>query len=1175
MPCLSIGLVQHTKFRSLHWCSSLRRVLANAPPQLAPAFLPPDSADKPTAGGAPGSAAARAPELARQPSAAAGGSERAFEPIEVWWARHTKRCSARALALMPSDRSGRRIIQSGSGRRSFGSSEKTATDAGQAVIEAAKREPVAGADVQAASPATVPSKRSHDVQGASPPLETDASLRKAARAGNGPYLAPALAQTGSIPRSSSAEADPQGPSGPLGRVLPQAAEAIATALRDSVATGALSSDWADIERACGSLRPWQQRMTGVWLVRQLPHLCAPQLVPHLAFLSHVTLPSVLRHAAGTPPLAAGDAALGGGAQPTVLMQASGQALHSASAEARPIELSQQDVAWLVGVVSLLRELRADVPAAAAVERAAIAAMTSAAWTGSSGAACSAMSLARSVCAPLRALGAAKRLAHVLQDALAKGRGAECGVRVVQLAHATAGALTGDVQAAKFTAQADASWPPTDDDDAVTREAAIVTEALLPLLAAPLTGSGQVAALALKAVSALRGGATNPDSAAVPRIASRLVTTLMNLAARTPPLPRRALSAVVPTLLDAFDCIVTDLPQPGPTVALIGAISDAISSTSDAEADGAASAAALIPAATTRGLIDTHVAAALCIRRYDAGQPVSHLVIAALLGDPSAPRPAPLATARHLLPAGTACALAAAQRHLPQSALTVFFGTSGAKRSLLPDAMSAPGPAGRRARIAADAALACAATRLALLDADGAVPMHGSHLDGTTKQTGVAPRWAAAVALHAGHVVRMTELAAPNWRERSECLLMRVCVAVPERADRLIAAASAQAAAAAPAAPAPAASDAVMAVAATMAAAATQRAAAAPALVGATAAAPQGPALARALFAAVGKYMPHPTESSPSPSAETSTPSEPRLPPRSGEMSSGGARARSQFAELYLHLLCRMDTATWRDRAEVLVSHIEAIAGVSCAPVPSGGDRGANTAFCGHEGALALRLDLIMPLLPLIYSARGAAADRKTRARLAHALARLLAHDAMAQLSTTRESEARRLTERMLTVLQALTSDEWPQWIMCHQTRGKLQAVGPLPEPGALVDTLRSAAAGDAIAALNQVAAAADTALLRACAWHMGAPQTQSSAGHLAVTPAQTADANKTAPYGAAVFEDKVPTREARDRERDTSARAHAVAASSDLPRAGPQAVKLKRVTVAAPRFVQLAVARAS
>ena len=217
-----------------------------------------------------------------------------------------------------------------------------------------------------------------------------------------------------------------------------------------------------------------------------------------------------------------------------------------------------------------------------------------------------------------------------------------------------------------------------------------------------------------------------------------------------------------------------------------------------------------------------------------------------------------------------------------------------------------------------------------------------------------------------------------------------------------------------------------------------------------------------------------------------------------------------YAELYLHLLCRMDTAAWRAAAEAIVSHVCLLAGN--APglgTPAQPDTGSAEACESGElqadadaarnatyNELALCTELLMPLLPIVYTARSTGASRAARARLAGALSSLLADDSAQRrqnvsnpqlraqasargaataggpgVSMVRACLSDELRERLLTVLHAMVSDEWARWITCHQTRGKPQPVGPLVDTAAVDAAVRRAPRDAALAA------AADVALL--------------------------------------------------------------------------------------------------
>jgi hypothetical protein len=906
----------------------------------------------------------------------------------------------------------------------------------------------------------------------------------------------------------------------LGRAVLSAAEAIAGALQaGALQAGALQADASSgvasgspeaVERACASLRPWQQRLLSAWLICQLPHLC-PACMKGCHALSSLHSVAVWNLLQSAGPREAACQAPAGASQPAGTASGKSQAEAQRSSEAvRRLLAADSDsapllrgpsVTWVLGLVSLLCALRADVHATLLAAALAVASVASAAAGNTTVALRAALALVESVSAALAALGVAELVAGALRNALQAGASASTTRAVMAAAAHLRGAAAGgaaeqatsvEADATSAHAQLDAQLDAqrvarSDSSNAAVKSAVDAMQARLEPVMRESPASAEAAEVSSHALQGLLRRAP-AQLAGAADVAAAAVGLVARLATSVPALSGAALKLVVPRMLDAVDATLLDVPAPAVAAALVAAVAEAVGAAGDNHAAMAA-AAAVLPAAVARGLLAFDAAAALARARYESGAAGSHIVAAALFGDPAHPD-SPLEPARCLLTTGVASALGARQRRLPPAALRAFFGAPGAKRSVLADALSAPGAAGRRARVAADAALACDATRLALLDADGAMSAHGAHLAGAATATKVAPRWAAAVALRAGRAVPMADVALADFAAVQERMFAQARPAASAHADAAVAAALAQAAVAPPvvtavsrpasagpaAAPGGAQALACSFVAGGMAAAIAAEPAAGALLLAAATAPTQAPPMARALFAAVSARAPGVLATQPGSSPPLSRAPSHEGSPASAATSSApeSAESRGAYVETYLQLLCRMDTATWRERADAIVSQMCAAADAMCVRVDT-----REAADCGegarqaHEDELALCLDLLMPLLPIVYnaSASGAAASKSARVRLADALARLLASGARAQLGRHNAAGPAELRERMLTVLHALASDEWARWITCHQTRGKPQAVGPLLDTAGVAAAVRRAPAR--AAATAELAAAAD------------------------------------------------------------------------------------------------------
>ena len=593
--------------------------------------------------------------------------------------------------------------------------------------------------------------------------------------------------------------------GMLGKTVTQAATAITDALSGhqqlAGPTASPAQALASVEQACTQLRPWQKCVLARWLLRQLPSFCTGHttnsgLLPVCKRLSSFELKQLWCAGSAVKPTTSGSTSSAVGTAESELLL---QALRCGSTETQSLFLIPDDASRATAIMGLLLALQADGAACALAASVALGAVTSCCKSARSGAdepdvssmwslQC-ALALVRTVHCSLCALGAGSAVASALLQALPAGASALVQQAVcrsaaqLQAASASEGAqgntdaaLHSEViaivgaQASFADALADAVQP------GATRLAAVARSAADGSAASPLdtvSAATRDAAAHLTKASTAQTSTSDGHRCLAGAVASVAVAAHSRLNTHT---PKHAAAPYL--LLQAAHCVVPPEALDAFQTALVTATTRTLAhDCQDASSAAAAPAAALLRCAIACGTLSFDHACAVAQQAYDSATPGSHALLVTLFADcgnrrtPSKARKGAKSSGCEL-PAGVAAAMTARQRRLPPAALHVLLGTAAAQRSLLPDALSALGAAGNRARAAAGAVLACDATRLALLDSDLAVPMHGLHLEGAVKQTQVSPTWAAVLAFHSGRVAPMPDVAQHDFAATLQSLLLR-------------------------------------------------------------------------------------------------------------------------------------------------------------------------------------------------------------------------------------------------------------------------------------------------------------------------------------------------------------------------------------------------------------------
>jgi hypothetical protein len=781
--------------------------------------------------------------------------------------------------------------------------------------------------------------------------------------------------------------------GCLGAAVTKAANAAADVLR----TTPQPPSAAAALRACQGLRPWQQRLIGAWLAYALPSLAPPAVASLAAVAATAARQPLLRLL--TQPLD----------MPVAASTASACAL-----------------VWLLDAVAVFRTLRCDEAAAATAFTAILHAGPLPMALGAAGAALM----------PLRALGWATTAAKVLQ-ARALNSAWACDTE------ATVCTLLGQPVPAEH---ATLNLPTSQPDD--LPDLAELTAALHEELKRVSHGKSAAGAL----LEAATAGASGSD------LLHRAAVAAVNAAAA--PAGAVSAAAVAAPLLEALEDTAAAAVSPPHVPALAAVLVAAC-----AQAPAPTAAAGQLPittgpltllamfAARTPQSLTAALRAAAALHGGPTIVPGAAHLFAVLMAPPAA------------LPPGPAITLTASQRRLSSSDLITISGTPSSHRSLMADALAAPGPSGRRARDALARILTSDASRLALIEGRVAVPLHGAHLEEAARRSKALPTWTLILIVAKGAAVQLSDVAPAEWATPLAQLLAATHPRSHPVAKHAAAAALDQAALAAAAAGS---ADAVAALrrgssdtstssqaplrhaalleplARACIAALLRRPRSASLVV--AAATEQGDALTKVLCAAVGRGVrtpPDPPQPPPPPASTLAAtlPTPPPLLPKCTHLSTPA------FAEIYLQLLCLLDVPTWRERSEVLVTQVTALAAHR---QPSFLQHRTAAAEFAFRDALWLRLELLLPLMPIVYNDKSPVATKNLRHRLALALVTLLAtFDVISLPRPPLPRLGTALQRRMHVILLMLMSDEWARWIVCHQTRGRPAPVG-LPVGAAII-----------------------------------------------------------------------------------------------------------------------------
>jgi hypothetical protein len=190
-----------------------------------------------------------------------------------------------------------------------------------------------------------------------------------------------------------------------------------------------------------------------------------------------------------------------------------------------------------------------------------------------------------------------------------------------------------------------------------------------------------------------------------------------------------------------------------------------------------------------------------------------------------------------------------------------------------------------------------------------------------------------------------------------------------------------------------------------------------------------------------------------------------------------AALHDAFIDAHLQMLCRTDYPFWRERAEALVAQLHAQAdvvaqyvvdaegappGAPAAPLALQPGVSAVTArtprprvacWGRFRDALWLRLQLLMPLLPIIYNDKSYLPSRNLRLRAASACMRMIAGTHVLRYDPAAPHvivHADCVVKRLLLLVQTLLSDEWAGFVTCHNVKGRPQPVGEIMDGAQLV-----------------------------------------------------------------------------------------------------------------------------
>lgn len=173
-------------------------------------------------------------------------------------------------------------------------------------------------------------------------------------------------------------------------------------------------------------------------------------------------------------------------------------------------------------------------------------------------------------------------------------------------------------------------------------------------------------------------------------------------------------------------------------------------------------------------------------------------------------------------------------------------------------------------------------------------------------------------------------------------------------------------------------------------------------------------------------------------------------------------------ETCLVLLSRTDVHEWRAHARRLVQQVSHIAdALHCVCTASEPPAAAadllrelsremmqSSNSHGLLQSLWLRLELLMPVMPIVYHDTSQPAAANLRHCLACALVKLVAHGAALAAGTVGVASAARIERRLVVLLQAVFSEHWSRWVVCHESRGSPKMTGRMLDQEGVVEVLR-------------------------------------------------------------------------------------------------------------------------
>eukprot|EP00892_Ulva_mutabilis_P010006 jgi/Ulvmu1/7378/UM036_0038.1 len=492
---------------------------------------------------------------------------------------------------------------------------------------------------------------------------------------------------------------------------------------------------------------------------------------------------------------------------------------------------------------------------------------------------------------------------------------------------------------------------------------------------------------------------------------------------------------------------------------------------------------LLSAACGQGICDLAAATQHCLDAYHADTPSGKLhaaMLVAMHGGVTAPHSCVVCIGggTHTPPPGKVASSCATERTLVPllqriTPVDTLRGLTATAKGLLRVATREGSDASSLARAACNALLAAPALRLALFDA-------ASH-PSSSLAAHPAAAYACMSSLHFGQVVTAADAAVTDWR----VVLARVLAqATPNRNAHirpLLAAALEGPAAAAAADGGPAPQQQVVQV---LVAALLRYEGCAPvAMTLALEAAAQPQKNAKSLHAAAVAALQRAIE------APQSAPLAQQARVLAGAsihsqellaglpdalVSSAGRRPphirTAALIDTCLVLLSRTDVHEWRGHARRLVQQVAHIADAlhcicsAAEPPPAAADlvrelsREMLRSGSSHGllQALWLRLELLMPVMPIVYHDTSQPVAANLRHCLACALVKLVAHSSALAAGAPASGGAAvaRVVRRMVVLLQAVFSEQWSRWVVCHESRGSPKMTGRMLDQDGVAGVLK-------------------------------------------------------------------------------------------------------------------------